>query len=74
MSGIMPPPIFQKAPRWDDRHCTRAQDRFYEQFGHDWFAGWKTLRKTARRLRAWAAVRRRKSGRRATAECRTAGP
>ena len=35
MSGITTPPIFQKPRSWDDCHCARAQDRFYEEYGYE---------------------------------------
>lgn len=54
MSGIMPPPIFQKPVSWDDCHCQCAQDRFYETYGNETFlAVLKRWRSLGRFLAGW---------------------
>ena len=58
MSGIMPPPIFQKPARRDDRNCLCAQDRFYETHGsdsiqalvHHWQSAWNAAAHAIGRL------------------------
>ncbi|WP_306119192.1 MULTISPECIES: hypothetical protein [unclassified Roseitalea] len=52
MSQIMPPPIFQKPPSWDDCRCAKAQDRFYEEHGLAFGTGFAEAMDEASRIAA----------------------